>query len=514
MPSVVSPAELPGIIVDSTAAKRVGEWKQSTYSKHYIGDGYLHDDNTGKGEKTLTFVPDIKTAGRYEVRLAYVHGQNRSDHIPVTVFHADGESAVFVNQQEAPVIGSRFVSLGQFRFEANGFGYVLISNEGTKGHVTADAVQFVSVETLNPALTGEPKGTNSQNKGLEDPALAKLKYLEQKLKHLEESEPKRPMVISVKDEAKCEDIPIHIRGSVHSLGPVVPRGFLSVATSGSPPHIPVDSSGRRELAEWIASRDNPLTARVMANRVWYWLMGNGIVQTLDNFGTTGEKPSHPELLDYLATRFVAQGWSVKALAREIMLSHAYQLSSKADPATVQTDPENRLFSRMNRRRLTAECIRDAMLSASGELKVQLGGQTYPANKSADYGIQYTGTRRSVYIPVFRNSLPDIFEVFDFAPSSMVTGRRNTSTVAPQALFFLNHPFVRERAAAAATRLCQQVPVEQRLQTAYLITLGRPPTEREAAIAFKALAGDKKDLPEAWTEIFHALFASVDFRYVN
>ena len=146
-PSIIAASELPGIVVDSSQARAVGEWKHSRYSSHFVGDGYLHDLNTGKGEKTLTFLPDITRPGSYEVRLAYVHAPNRAANVPVTVFHADGETPIHVDQQEPPTIDGRFVSLGQFRFEGNGFGYALVSSEGTTGYVTADAVQFIPVDT-------------------------------------------------------------------------------------------------------------------------------------------------------------------------------------------------------------------------------------------------------------------------------------------------------------------------------------------------------------------------------
>src|SRR5262249_51051627 len=159
----------------------------------------------------------------------------------------------------------------------------------------------------------------------------------------------------------------------------------------------------------------------------------GLVRTTDNFGSTGEPPSHPELLDHLAVRFVEDGWSMKALVRAIVLSRTYQLSAVGSAGAVAADPENRLLARQNRRRLGAECLRDTMLAVSGRLTLDRGGPTYPAKLAADYHYQHTDTRRSVYAPVFRNALPELFAVFDFADPSMVTGQRNVSTVAPQAL---------------------------------------------------------------------------------
>jgi hypothetical protein len=532
-PRVIVPGDLSGIVVDSSQAKAVGEWKHSQYSKHYIGDGYLHDLDAGKGEKTLTFLPEITRPGRYEVRLAYVHAPNRADNVPVTIFHAEGETTVHVNQREAPVVDGRFVSLGQFRFEANGFGYALVSSEGTKGYVTADAIQFIPAETLAgtdanrpgtaaaPLNTGDARATAIGND---------IKRLETRLKELVELGPKRPKAMSVREEAEPGDTRVHVRGSVHNLGERVPRGFLRVATYDAAPAIPAGESGRRQLAEWLGGAHNPLTARVMVNRIWHWLFGAGIVTTTDNFGTTGERPSHPELLDYLALRFAEEGWSVKKLIREIMLSRAYQLSSgpsgdETDSAGVEDgkrlDPQNRLLWRMNRRRLDAECIRDAMLFVSGRLQLDRGGSTIRPGTATDYGYKHTDTRRSIYSPVFRNALPELFEVFDFADPSMVSGGRNVSTVAPQALFLMNHPFVLEQAGHAAERLLARPSPDDsaRIAQAYRVILGRLPTDGELRAALRYLkefrdkAGEAAR-PEAWARLCQSIFASIDFRYLN
>ena len=524
-PSVVAASELPGLVVDSAQAKAVGEWKHSQFSKHYIGDGYVHDDLKGKGEKTLTFQPDLKKAGRYEVRFAYQHGTTRATNVPVTVFHADGETTVLVNEQEAPVLDGRFVSLGQFRFEGNGFGSALVSNEGTVGHVTADAVQFLPSDLVAAEVTR--LSSNGTAKDVKDTSMSTaLKSLEDKLKKLQESGPRRPLVMSVREEEKIEDTFIHVRGSVHNLGAKVPRGVLQAATLGAAPAVPGQQSGRREFAEWIASPENPLTARVMVNRAWHWLFGAGLVRTTDNFGTMGEAPSHPELLDYLAAQFIAQGWSVKRLVREIVLSRTYQLASEQVDGlalrghalaarALPPDPENRLLWRANRRRLDAESLRDTMLFVSGELSEERGGPSFPSTQSADYGFHFTAPRRSVYVPAFRNALPEMFEVFDFADPSLVVGVRNVSTVVPQALFLMNHPFVRAQARAAAQRLLgEKLPDDDaRLQRACRLALGRAPLPGELSVAKKCLAAETEPV-EAWTDLFHALFASADFRSVN
>jgi hypothetical protein len=248
------------------------------------------------------------------------------------------------------------------------------------------------------------------------------------------------------------------------------------------------------------------------------LFGAGLVRTTDNFGTTGEAPSHPELLDYLALRFVEDGWSVKSLVRRLVMSRTYRQASQTrshESRVRDQDPENRLLSRANRRRLEAECLRDTMLAVSGKLDAHAVGPTYPATLAADYGYRVSDTRRSVYLPVFRNALPEAFEVFDFADPSMVTGRRNSSTVAPQALYLMNHPFPIEQAKHAAARLLAEPLADDaaRLRRAYRRTLGREPTtgEREVMTRFLNRSGDPK---EAWAAVFHAIFASADFRYVD
>jgi hypothetical protein len=500
---VLAVKDVPGVVVDDTKAKKVGAWQDSTHSGTYIGAGYTHDRNADKGEKTLTFDPDLPATGRYEVRLAYSHGTSRAENVPVTVFSADGEKTVTVDMKKAPPIDGRFVSLGTYRFEKAGQSFVIVANEGTGGHVTADAVTFLPADAPAAKVAGTKPDAKADDT---------LGALEAKLKRLQARGPKRPMVMSVVEEKVIEDTRVHVRGSVHNLGEPAPRGFLQVATNGTPPVIPPGQSGRKELADWIASAGNPLTARVFANRAWHWLFGAGLVRTVDNFGTTGETPSHPELLDHLATRVVADGWSVKKLVRSIVLSRAYRQSTACDP---KADPENTLFGRANRRRLDAECIRDAMLAVSGQLSPDPGGRTFPAGLAADYGYKRDSTRRSVYLPVFRNALPEVFEAFDFADPSLVTGRRNVSTVAPQALYLINHPFVAEQAGHAAARLlAEELPDDAaRVTRAYRLTLGRTPTDGERTVAMKFLA--KSDDPKAkWAAVFHALFASADFRYVD
>ncbi len=506
-------ADLPGIVIDDTAAKRIGNWTPSTYTGLFIGEGYLHDDNTGKGEKTLTFLPELPRPGRYEVRLAYTAAANRASNVPVTVFSAEGETTVAVDQRAEPPLDGRFVSLGEFRFEENGQAFVLVGTEGTDGHVIADAVQFLPLDASKAPATQVAEAPDDAAIKAED-----LKRMEAELKKMTAEGPRRPRVMTVTEAKRVADIRVHIRGLVGNQGEVVPRGFLQVASTGEIPTLPENQSGRLELGDWLANPANPLTARVMVNRVWHWLFGAGLVRTVDNFGTTGEAPSHPELLDHLAVRFMEDGWSVKKLVREIILSHIWQLSSEPDEEALAADPENRLLSHMNRQRIDAEGLRDTMLAVGGRLDLTRGGPTIRPGTNADYDYAHHDVRRSVYAPVLRNSLPELFEVFDFADPSMVVGRRNASVVAPQALFLMNHPFVAEQAEhAARNALASPSDETARIHRAYRLTLGRAPTDREAVLvsAFLAEAGaEERDRLLAWTTVYKSLFASVDFRYLH
>jgi hypothetical protein len=511
----ISPKDLPGIVIDDADAKVVGYWKHSKFVQTFVGEGYLSDDNTGKGEKTVTFTPIVPATGRYDVRLAYAPYENRADNVRVTVFHADGEDTIYVDETQVPPIDGRFISLGKFRFEKDGAGYVLVSNEGTKKFVTVDALQLVpeGAEVADEKRAAPIESTVALEKA------QLVKQLEAQLKKLNKDGPARETAMAVQDSGEIAGTQIRVRGVEKQRGDTVPRGFLQVALRTAP-ELPEKESGRRELADWIASAEHPLTARVFVNRVWAWLFGAGLVRTVDNFGTTGEKPSHPELIDYLATRFVAEGWSVKQLIREIVLSRTWQ-QAVAPPSAA--DPENRLFAHANRRRLDAEQIRDTMLAVSGQLDMKVGGLNIggageiDANnfsaQNTEYGYVFTDKRRSVYTPAFRNKRLELFEVFDFGDINQSVGQRVVSTVAPQALYFLNHPFVLEQAKAAAERtLATSSTDEEKIAAAFRRTLGRPPSAAELEKCRRFLGTNAT--PEAWAELHQMLFACLDFRYLE
>ena len=508
---------LPGIVIDdlNENAKIVGAWKASTHVRSFIGSGYLTDDNTGKGEKTITFTPPIPQAGRYDVRLAYTHLANRANNVRVVILHADGEDVVYVDQTQVPPIDGRFISLGKFRFEKDGAGYVLITNEGTEKYVTVDALQLLPEKEASAAEAKDDAANPAKGS-----ALKLVRKLEAEMKALKKDAPMRETAMAVREDDQVADVQIRVRGVEKQRGETVPRGFLTVALRNEPPAIPANQSGRRELADWVASAENPLTARVFVNRMWTWLFGAGLVRTVDNFGTTGEKPVNPELLDHLATRFVEQGWSVKRLVREIVLSRTWQ-QAVAKPAA--SDMDNRLFAHANRRRLDAEQIRDTILAVSGQLKLDLcgpnigGAGDIDANTTAaqniEYAYVYADTRRSVYTPAFRNKRLELFEAFDFGDINASIGQRNVSTVAPQALYLLNHSFVVEQARAAAERtLTAADNDEARLASAFRRTLGRAPTAAELEKCRRFL-GASASL-EAWAQLHQTLFATLDFRYLD
>lgn len=331
--------------------------------------------------------------------------------------------------------------------------------------------------------------------------------------------PALPKAMSVREQEGGEvaDCHVRIRGSIRSLGGQVTRGFLASATPEGvsvKPALGPKESGRMALSEWLVQPEHPLTTRVYVNRLWHHVMGVGLVRTVDNFGVTGEAPSHPELLDYLAREFSDfGGWSSKRLIRSLVLSSAFQLGSGSEVAPPQ-DPENRLVWRAHQRALTAENLRDALLQISGELDHSGGGLTIEKFSAYDNGYQFGDfKRRAVYAPAFRNARLEILKLFDAANPNMVEGRRSRTTLATQALYLMNNPFVLQRAEAFAKRLWNSdLGREQRLERAYLAVLGRPPRGEERAVSRAFL--DEAPSDEAWAMLIHGLMASVDFRTLH
>ena len=327
-------------------------------------------------------------------------------------------------------------------------------------------------------------------------------------------------------EGRPHNARIQIKGDPETLGPEVPRRFLEVL--GGRPISSAGASGRRDLAEWVADPKNPLTARVIVNRVWQGHFGTGLVRTPDNFGVRGEPPDHPELLDWLAARFVADGWSLKRLHRLILTSEAYRRSVAEVEGNAKVDHDNRTLWRFARRRLTAEEIRDALLAVSGDLDPTPGGphpfpapNTWAFTQHNPFTAVYDHDRRSVYLMTQRIKRHPFLALFDGADPNSCTGRRDSTTVPTQALFYLNDPFVHARADGLARRLAALPDDPARLDRASRLIFGRPPREREIAIASRFLAGDEAggSSPEdrhraAWAAWLRVMFSSNEFTYVD
>lgn len=343
----------------------------------------------------------------------------------------------------------------------------------------------------------------------------------------------KALVMGVLDAKNPSDTELRVRGEPDDRGKAIPRGFLTVASRFETPEIKPTQSGRLELAQWIADSKNPLTARVAVNRFWQHLFGRGIVGTVNNFGTNGEKPTHPELLDYLAANFIENNWSVKQFVRSVVMSHAYGLSCASHEEGLASDPDNYLLWRQNQRRLEAEAIRDAMLLASGELDLTpADGSIVSRVGNGDIGrgiriseFDSNATKRSVYLPIVRSAVPETLQVFDFPEPSIIAGQRDVTTVPTQALFMLNSPFVLDRSKALAERLLQDGELSsdaQRIAQAFRYTLCREPSAQELASAEKFLSeatpmsknGGMQPEVKAWMGFCHVLLASSEFRYLQ
>jgi hypothetical protein len=341
----------------------------------------------------------------------------------------------------------------------------------------------------------------------------------------------RATAIAMADAPHPGDINIHLRGEADKLGPVVPRGFPQVVAVADPPAIGPAESGRRQLSDWLTRPDHPLTSRVIVNRLWAKLFGAGIVPTPDDFGEQGQKPTNPELLDFLAVRFVVDGWSIKRLLKELVLSRTYQLSDEDAAANLAKDEANESLWRWSRRRLDAETLRDGVLAVGGRLDltrpdgspvIELGLREL--GPTSDFGpVQRPSRHRSVYLPVLRNKAPEALAIFDLPDPSLVAGQREITTSAAQALFLLNSPFILEQSEHLARCLLAEPGLDAaaRVERAYLAVLSRRPAaaERDRVLRFLAASRSsgvrKADADElgVWTRFAQSLLALPEFRYL-
>jgi hypothetical protein len=369
---------------------------------------------------------------------------------------------------------------------------------------------------------------------LSDQELGKLAQLQNRRSQLETEVPASAFAMIARDE-NPRNVRIHLRGNHKTLGEEVPRRFLQVIAGRDQPAV-AQESGRLQLADWISNPENSLAARVMVNRIWKHHFGSGIVRSTDNFGKTGDLPTHPELLDYLAGRFREGGWSVKSIQRMIVLSSTYRMSSQADTTAAGIDPENKLLHHMPVRRLEAEVIRDSILAVAGTLEPKQFGPSVPPHISQyqdgrgkpESGPLDGAGRRSVYIQVRRNFITPMFLAFDYPLPISTIGNRSVSTVPTQALLMMNNEFVALEAQEWARRIMDAADDNRkRVERLYLTGFGRPPENLELAQALQFVesqAARYRDLSgsggtgdgarEAWADLCHVLLNSAEFIYVR
>ena len=433
------------------------------------------------------------------------------------------------------------------------------ANPGPTAAIPANAIPAVQSQVLvaaNPT-TASPTDTTTETGATDavDPEtsgnLAELeKRLEEKEKEFRDFQREiddvnnqlavastYALAMAVVDRADPADIHVRIRGEVDRPGNSVPRGFLSVLPHSEKLQSSLSGSGRLQLAEWLTSKENPLVARVYANRVWGKLLGQGIVTTPDDFGVQGQQPTNGKLLDLLAIRFTEQGWSTKKLIRSIVLSRVYAVGSQGSESLVKADPENKLYGRWQRRRLEAEVIRDSVLSIAGTLDVSRPSGT----PLIDLGTRELGAQanfsplerpsfvRSVYLPVLRGKLPEMLAVFDMADPSLTTGKRDATSGPNQALFLLNSPLALEQSQAFAQRVIDAVGEDDKegIDLAFRLVLSHKPNEIQAQAALAYLESVRSvtraehgaEFPQdqvnqaAWSQLCQSLFALPEFRYV-
>ena len=401
------------------------------------------------------------------------------------------------------------------------------------------------VESLKESKAGL-KDPEASDKEASEEIDAKIKSLEIRIGLLDFNKPLPPFAYAVQDEEKPKDCRIAIRGNAHQVGQEVPRGFVQLV-SFEEPQSAWNGSGRLELAKWLTDDRQPLTPRVYVNRVWQQLFGAGIVRSSDNFGIRGDLPSHPKLLDFLASEFVQQGWSTKKLVRRLVLTSTYRMSASPNAVAQEIDPENRLLWRMNPRRLEAETIRDSILVITGMLDPTAGGATLPTHSLETFVPNLTTFnpsrviktarlpehlryRRTVYLPIFRTKQMkelDILNYFDFPAPTQVNALRRTTVVPTQSLFLLNSPWIMEQAEALATKLTQNDELldSQRVSQLIVRIFNRKPQESEIMRGLDFVYESERRLRAdetaanagppgrlAWAAFIQMLLASNEFLY--
>ena len=435
---------------------------------------------------------------------------HKYDPIPTADYYSlYGVFASTVEPKELPLIADPKETAGYAKFRAE-------VDRREKDLADAKAARLAVLTTAVRGLTGGPATLDpAKDRVFNRADRNKFRGLQKKLDgFIAKSPAAPPRAMAVEDADKPFAPRVFRRGNPGTRGDMIPRQFLQVIAGPDRKPFPHDTSGRLELANAIADPANPLTARVMANRVWAWHFGTGLVSTPSDFGTRSDPPTHPALLDWLADRFVRDGWSVKALHRRIVLSATYRQSSVPSEKAIARDPANELLSRQNRRRLEFEPLRDSMLAVAGRLDDTVGG------RSADLFKTPFATRRAVYGFIDRQNLPGTFRAFDLAGPDTHAPLRYQTTVPQQALFLMNNPFVVEQAKAVTQRedVAWAASPAEKVDNLYRAILGRSPTAEERSLALAFATGDtakpKGGQLNAWGLLAQVLLLSNEFAFVD
>ncbi|MBL8229136.1 MAG: PSD1 domain-containing protein [Bryobacterales bacterium] len=454
-------------------------------------------------------MPKLWVHVRYSGSPGNKQSKERGD-IRLTVVADDHKSEHFVPSGKA---GFEWKSIRMTK-EIGRVCFIEIVDRSRDAHIAVDKIIF-SDDKEPPVLVGD--GQTPQLAPLSDGVRQQIATLERQRGEAENELPESAFGMLSRDESP-RNVRLHIRGSHTNLGDEMPRQFLRLVAGEKQTPV-AHGSGRRELAEWMASERNPLTARVMANRIWKHHFGAGLVRSADNFGKMGEAPAHGELLDYVAAEFVRGGWSVKELHRMIVLSAAYRMSSTADEAAMRVDPRNELLHHVPVRRLEAEAIRDTVLALAGRLDRSMYGPGVPPHiskyqdgrgKPASGPLDGEG-RRSIYIQVRRNFIPPLFLAFDYPLPVSTIGNRGASAVPSQALMMMNNELIRKLAEQWSARAAKSAPeADKRLDLLFEEAFGRPPEEWERKEVLGFVAGRA----EAWSDLCHVLLNSAELIYVR
>jgi hypothetical protein len=578
---------------DLMAAKTDDDWAENLVATTFLAIGPKNVNEQNRVQFDADLVDEqIDATSRVflgmSVACARCH-DHKFDAIPQTDYYA--MAGIFANAKT--YFGNPPSEYGNFRgLQARRQSSLLVMpvddpNPFDKQYSSSELASLKQqIEQAIQAAAEARRNRNDPNAGAKRVRTAnQLATLSSKLAVVDANGQPRSYCMGVQERDAPKDARLLVRGEIDQAAQTVPRGFPQVLCS-APANIDSRSSGRLELAKWIGSDDNTLTARVMANRIWQHMIGQGLVTSTENFGVTGQMPSHPELLDYLAADFVQSGWSVKSLIRQIANSRVYRISSQFNEDSHAYDPDNALLWRANPRRLDAEAIRDAMLSISGQIEldrprasevakagytrvregtlgdprqkmraaVEQAGKNvreqlrerYASNRRSQRGFRGRPAERagreameaqirevarkvqnqldmedakfrSVYLPVVRDQEPRSLNVFDFADSNTVTGVRESSNTANQALYMMNNRFVVGQSEAFAKRVAtDKRKTNDRLEYAFLLAYGRSPTsgERTATASFLKRFSPSANGSETIAALCQSLFASAEFRYID